>query len=115
MPTLPNAALWRDAENPSAGRWYHRGPEILADQGPPTIERNAPRGTAQVTLVAVIEPGVHALADARLIAAAKDLRVALTLARMVLEQRGSITTCVAANGPTVGEVIARAVAKSEGR
>lgn len=115
MPTLPNAALWRDAGKPTAGRWYQRGHEILA-------EHQAASATRIVVIVAEVEPGVHALADARLIAAAPDLRDALReslrvgeLLRRPLYQGGGATDeeldALAKN------VIqsARAIAKSEGR
>lgn len=112
MPTLPNAALWRDAEKPSAGRWYQRAAEIRA-----VTEQGAP-GPRVGLLIATIEPGIHALADARLIAAAKELREALDLARLVLDR---VDAAQMIPGPLADDVrlasrlAIHALAKSEGR
>lgn len=113
MPNTPLTSapsIWRDAENPTSGKWYHRGHEILADQSAP--------GARFAKLVAVIEPGLHALADARLIAAAKELREALDLARLVLDR---VDAAQMIPGPLADDVrlasrlAIHALAKSEGR
>lgn len=80
MTTNTSAAFWRNAENPTAGNWYTRGGDVLSEQ-------RTDLGHFHLTaIVATVPPGLHALADARLLAAAPDLRTSLRATLVIVRE-----------------------------